>query len=364
MNKAINSQHQFIEIAGRKIGPDHPCFIVAEISANHHGNLDEAVELIKAATEAGADAVKLQTYTPDTMTLDSDKKWFLVGGENNPDIWKGITLYDLYKTAYTPWEWQPKLKKTADNLGLILFSTSFDITAVDFLEKMKVPCYKISSYESRDIPLLKKVAKTKKPVIISTGYDTFEEIKFSVKTLRDNGAGDVAVLHCVTSYAQEPKAQEMNLATIENIRRKLKVVAGFSDNNAGIEIPIIAAIHGASIIEKHFILRRKDGGPDAGFSIEPQELREMVTRIRFAEKTLGKVHYGPSNKTERYNRRYQRSIFVSEDIKKGERLTKKNIRIIRPGEGLAPKYWDDVLGKIAIKDIEAGTPLSWDLIKK
>lgn len=362
MVKKVN--HSFIKIAERKIGQDYPCFIVAEISANHHQKFAEAVELIEAAAKSGADAVKLQTYTPDTMTLDSDKKWFLVGGENNPDIWKGQTLYQLYKTAYTPWDWQPKLKKVADSVGIILFSTPFDETAVDFLEKMEVPCYKVSSYESRDIPLLKKVARTKKPVIISTGYDTFEEIKFSVKTLRDNGAGGVAVLHCVTSYAQKSKAQEMNLATIKDIRRKLKVVAGFSDNNAGIEIPIIAAISEASIIEKHFILRRKDGGPDAGFSIEPQELREMVTRIRFAEKTLGKVHYGPSNETERYNRRYQRSIFVSESIKKGERLTKKNIRIIRPGEGLTPKYWGDVLGKTAIKDIEAGTPLSWDLIQK
>lgn len=352
-----------IRIKNRVIGEGNPCFVVAELSGNHHQKFDEAVKLIKAAANAGADAIKLQTYTPDTMTIESNKKWFIVGGKDNPDSWKSKTLYDLYKTAYTPWEWQPKLKKIAEELGLILFSTPFDETAVDFLEKMDVPCYKVASYEATDIPLLEKVAKTGKPVIISVGYANLSEIKEAIATLRKNGTRELAVLHCTTGYSDNPKSEDMNLRTILDIRERFHVVSGFSDNNAGIEIPVMAVAAGAAIVEKHFILKRSSGGPDASFSIEPDELKKMVEAIGGVEKSLGKVHYGPVNQLEKYNRRWRRSIFASSDIKKGEEFTKKNIRVIRPHNGLRPKYLKEVLGKKATKNITKGTPLSWGLVK-
>ncbi|MDO8564871.1 MAG: pseudaminic acid synthase, partial [bacterium] len=323
-------------IQGRKIGPKEPCFIVAEISGNHHQNYDEAVALVKAAKEAGADAVKLQTYTPDTITLNSDREWFRVDGEENPEGWKGQTLYQLYEKAYTPWDWQPKLKKLADELGIILFSSPFDETAVDFLENMQVPCYKIASYEATDFVLLRKVAQTKKPVILSIGYASLEEVQFALDTLRKYGATDIALLHCVTGYAAEPKEEDMHLSTIADIQKRFGVVAGFSDNNAGIEIPLSAVRAGASIIEKHLILDRSLGGPDARFSLLPAEFREMVQSIRAMEsgatniavpkQTLGTPHYGPMNALETYNKRWRRSLFSGKDIKKGELFTKENVR--------------------------------------
>ncbi len=361
-----------MKIGDRKIGHGHPCFIVAELSGNHHQKYEEAAALVKAAKEAGADAVKLQTYTPDTITLNSDKKWFRVGGDDNPENWKGKTLYELYQTAYTPWEWQPKLKKLADELGILLFSTPFDETAVDFLEEMNVPCYKIASYEATDFVLLRKVAQTKKPVILSVGYASQDEVKFAVDTLRANGSGDIAVLHCVTGYSAEPKLEDMHLTNIRDLRDRFGVVSGFSDNNAGIEIPLMAAAAGASIIEKHLILDRQSGGPDAQFSLEPQELKELVKKIRTLESgkekatvsdvALGKVHYGPINKLEEYNKRWRRSLFAGKDIKKGELFTKENVRDVRPAFGLETRYYDQVIGKRAVKDIEFADPLSWDLI--
>lgn len=369
-----------IKIGNKKIGDNHPCFIVAELSGNHHQKFDEAVALIKAAAEAGADAVKLQIYTPDTMTIDSDKEWFVVGGEDNPDVWKGKTLYQLYQEAYTPWEWQPKLKEIAENLGLILFSTPFDETAVDFLEKMNAPCYKVASYEATDIPLLKRIAKTGKPVIISVGLAVLNEVELAVETLRKNGARDIAVLHCVTTYSESPEFGDMNLNTIIDIRERFGVVSGFSENNGEIDVSVTAATLGASIIEKHFIFRRSDGGPDANFSIEPAEFKQMATLIRRAEKEgaeavlrdlvskkdveriMGKVHYGPANEGERYNKRFRRSLFVVKDMKKGESFTYENLRVIRPEVGLSPKHLDEVLGKEASKDIERASPLSWDLV--
>lgn len=352
-----------ISIQGRKIGADYPTFIVAELSGNHHQRYEEAEKLIRKAHKAGADAVKLQTYTPDTLTIDSNKLWFLVNSSDTPSEWNKKKLYDLYKTAYTPWEWQPKLKKLADKLGIILFSTPFDETAIDFLEEMDVPCYKIASYEANHIPLLKKVAKTRKPVILSVGFASLFDIELALKTLRENGTKQIAVLHCVTSYSDKPDLDDINLATIVDIRQRFGVVSGFSDNNGGIDIPIVAATLGASIIEKHFILDRSLGGPDARFSIEPHELKELVKRIRFAEQVIGKVRYGPANAAEKYNgRRFSQSVFVVKAIKKGERLTSENIRCIRPGDGLAPKYFESVIGKAAARDIEAGTPLSWKYI--
>lgn len=351
-----------ITIGGRVIGPEHPCFIIAEVSGNHRQKYDEAVEIIKAAAEAGVDAVKLQTYTPDTITIDSDKKWFYLQGKDTPELWKKTNLYGLYQTAYTPWEWQPKLKKVAEDLGIMLFSTPFDETAVDFLEKMEVPCYKVASYEATHIPLLKKIASTGKPVIISVGFASLPEVEEAVAALRENGTKELAVLHCVTAYSGDPDPAAMNLGTIADIAERFGVVAGFSDNNAGIEAPIMAAALGASIIEKHVTLRRDAGGPDARFSLEPEELKQMVQTIRHMEATRGKVHYGPVTETEERFRNNRRSIFVVKDIKKGEKFTPKNIRVIRPAFGLPPKFYESTLGKKASTDIERGTPLADDLI--
>ena len=365
---------RYIHIDKRHIGLGHPCFIVAELSGNHHQRYEEAVALVQAAKEAGADAVKLQTYTPDTITLNSDRKWFRVGGKSNPKNWKGKTLYELYKKAYTPWEWQPKLKKLADTLGITLFSSPFDETAVDFLEKVRVPCYKIASYEATDFVLLRRVARTKKPVIMSIGYASLAEIRFAVETLRKYGTTELALLHCVTGYAAHPKLKEMHLSTIVDIARRFGVVSGFSDNNAGMEIPVLAAQAGASIIEKHLVLRRDGGGVDAQFSLEPSEFREMVDRIRKAEQegkgkrlsqtVLGKAHYGPLNALERYNTRWRRSLFAGKNIKNGELFTKENVRDVRPAFGLPTKEYDTVIGKRAKRDIAFATPLSWNLIEE
>lgn len=351
-----------MRIGARKVGAGQPAFIVAELSGNHHQSYDEAAELIRAAARAGADAVKLQTYTPDTMTLDSDRPWFVVGGGDNPDSWKGKTLYQLYREAYTPWEWQPKLKRLAESLGLILFSTPFDETAVDFLEKMEVPCYKIASYEATHIPLLRRVAATGKPVLLSIGFADPKEVESALQTLRSGGAGKIALLHCVTSYAGEPRPEDMHLATLRDIERRFGVVAGFSDNTGGIEMPLAAVLSGASILEKHFILRRSKGGHDARFSIEPQELAALVRAIRRAEKALGQPHYGPANEAETYNKRFRRSLFAVQDIRRGERLTRENVRVIRPADGLPPRLLERVLGKSAARDIPRGTPLSLSLI--
>ena len=361
-----------MKIGTKSVGSGHPCFIVAELSGNHLQVYENAVALVKAAKAAGADAVKLQTYTADTITLNSNKEWFIVGGEDNPDLWKNRTLYDLYTKGNTPWDWQPKLKKLADELGIILFSTPFDESAVDFLEEMDVSCYKIAAYEATDFLLLKKIAQTGKPVIISFGYSSEEEVQFALDTLRNNGAKDIVALHCVTGYSDQPKLGDVHLRNIKDLRDRFGVISGFSDNNAGIEIPLMAVAAGASVIEKHFILDRKMGGPDARFSIEPQELKELVARTRalesgkenisVPESALGKVHYGPQNELEKYNLRWRRSLFAGKDIKKGELFTKENVRDVRPAFGLETKYYDKVIGRRAAKDIEFATPLSWELI--
>lgn len=360
------------KIGNRMVGDGHPCFIVAELSGNHHQNYDEAVALVKAAKEAGADAVKLQTYTADTITLNSDKEWFIVKGEDNPDLWKNRTLYDLYLKGNTPWDWQPKLKKLADELGILLFSSVFDETSVDFLEKIDVPCYKISAYESTDLLILRKVAQTGKPVIISFGYSSEEEVGWALDVLKANGAKDIVAFHCVTGYSDQPKPEDMHLKNIGDLRSRFGVAAGFSDNNAGIDIPGMAAAAGAKVIEKHFILARSSGGPDARFSIEPEELKKMILQIRALESgkekisvpevALGEVHYGPTNAIEEYNKRWRRSLFAGKDIKKGEKFSKENVRDVRPAFGLETKYFDEITGRRATKDIPFAAPLSWDLI--
>lgn len=357
-------KYSSIKIGSKKIGLGHPCFIVAELSGNHHQKFGEAVELIKAAAKVGADAVKLQTYTPDTITLNSNKKWFRVGGKDNPVSWKNKTLYQLYTKAYTPWQWQPKLKKIAEDMGLIFFSTPFDESAVDFLEKLSVPCYKVSSYDIVNIPLLAKIAKTKKPVIVSIGFASIGEIKGTIKTLGANGSKYIALLHCVTAYSKNPKLAEMNLRTISDISRRFGVVAGFSDNNAGNEIPVLATIAGAAIVEKHLILKRSSGGPDAKFSIEPDEFKRMTLSIRKSEEALGKVNYGPASPAEEYNKHFRPSIWITKNIKKGEKFRKENIRCVRPGNGLSPKYYEKILGLRAKVDIEASTPMLWNLVEK
>lgn len=353
MKKGNNST---FKIGKQEIGEEKPVFIITEISGNHNQNFARAKKLVKTACECGVNAIKLQTYTPDTMTINCSNKYFQV--KVNP-AWKGKTLYKLYEEAYTPWEWQPELKKIANSYGLPLFSTPFDETAVDFLEKMKVPAYKIASFEVVDIELLKKVASTKKPVIISRGMASLNELKLAVSTLKKYGAPAIAVLHCVSSYPA--KLEEMNLATIPDIKKKFGVTVGLSDHTLGISVAVTSVGLGARLIEKHFTLKRSDGGPDAAFSLEPQELRDLVKSVRKVEKMIGKVQYG-SGKRESRNIVFRRSLFAVEDVKKGERFTRENIRCIRPGYGLAPKLLPQILKNKAKKDIKRGTPLNKDLI--
>jgi pseudaminic acid synthase len=345
----------YFKIGEREIGSGRPVFIVAEMSANHNQDFERAKKIVKTACECGVDAIKLQTYNPDTLTIDCSNKWFQV--KVNP--WKGKTLYELYKRAYTPWEWQPELKKISESYGVILFSTAYDETSVDFLEKMAVPAYKIASFEIIDIELLKKVAQTKKPVIISRGMASLEELELAISTLRENGASEIAVLHCVSSYPAKP--EEMNLVTIGDIKKRFGVVAGLSDHTLGTSVAVASVALGTSIIEKHFTLRGADGGPDAAFSITPEELKELVKSVREAEKAIGKVQYS-SGKRESENIVFRRSLFVVKDIKRGEKLTRENVRSIRPGYGLPPLSMSEVLEKRAKKDIKRGTPLSWDLV--
>src|SRR3989338_3129017 len=357
-------------VGKNKIGKGQPVFVIAELSGNHLQDYARAEKLVRAAAEAGADAVKLQTYTASTMTLNSDKEWFRVGGKDNPKAWQGQTLYQLYQKANTPWEWHPKLQKLAQDLGIVFFSTPFDATAVDFLEKLNVPCYKIASYEATDIPLLKKVARTGKPVIMSVGFASLDEIELAVKTLRENGSENIALLHCLTSYGSTPDLASANLSTINDLETHFGVNAGFSDNNAGIDLPVKAVMAGAMIVEKHLILSRLDGGPDAQFSLEPEELKQMVQKIREvqgqilenSDEAWGKVHYGPANEKEEYNKRFRRSIFASRSIKKGEKFTSENIRVIRPSFGLEPKYYEGTLGRYAAQDIEIATPLTKEMV--
>lgn len=348
----------------RMIGNGYPCFIVAEMSGNHNHDYDKAVEIVQAAAAAGADAIKLQTYTPDTITIDCDSPVFIVDNKDNPDIWKGENLYSLYKTAYTPWEWQPKLQKVAEDAGIVLFSTPFDPTSVNFLENMNVPMYKIASYEATDLVVLRAVAKTGKPVIMSVGFATKEEVAWAIQTLRDNGAGDIIVLHCVTGYAGDPDLHAMNLRTMRDIQDTFDVTIGFSDNNAGTIVPVTAVAMGATVIEKHFMMDRKEGGPDARFSVEPNEFEKMVQDIRTTEHIMGTVTYGCQSEQEEQNTFFRRSLFVVEDMKKGDVFTEKNMRSIRPSVGMETKYYDEVLGSKATVDIARGTPLHSDLIQK
>lgn len=343
-----------MKIKGREIGEGQPVYIIAEMSANHNGDYAQAVALIHAAKDAGADAVKLQTYTADTLTIDSDAQYFRVDGGT---LWDGRTLYELYGEAYTPWEWQPRLKAVAEEIGLHLFSSPFDATAVDFLETMNVPAYKIASFELVDIPLIQRVARTGKPLILSTGMATLAEIEDAVGAAREAGATQVALLKCNSAYPAPPEG--MNLRTIPDLAARFGVPVGLSDHTLDLAVPITAVALGACIIEKHFTLSRDVPGPDSAFSLEPSEFRAMVDAIRTAEKALGTVQYGVSAEEEK-SVVFRRSLFVVEDVRAGETFTEKNVRSIRPGDGLPPKHLPDVLGKYAKTDISRGTPLSWD----
>jgi N-acetylneuraminate synthase len=348
--------NSYLEINGRTIGLGRDVYIIAELSANHNQDFDQAVRLIHAAKEAGADAVKLQTYTADTLTIPSTNEYFRVSGGT---LWDGRTLHDLYTEAYTPWEWQPKLKIIANDIGLDLFSTPFDDTAVNFLEEMNVLAYKIASFELVDLPLIQRVAKTGKPMIISTGMATLAEIDEAVRAAREAGATQIALLKCNSAYPAPP--EEMNLRTIPHLAEAFGVITGLSDHTLEIAVPAAAVALGACLIEKHFTLSRNVPGPDNAFSLEPHEFKAMVATVRAVEKALGQVSYQVT-KSEMTSRTFRRSLFVVKDMNAGEIFSKENVRSIRPGYGLHPRYLDEVMGRFAGQDIKQGTPLNWRLI--
>lgn len=330
-------------------------YIIAEISANHNGSVERAEAIVRAAADAGADAVKLQTYTADTMTIPCDNEFFRIKGT----LWEGKTLHALYQEAYTPWEWQPRLKALANDLGMDCFSTPFDATAVDFLEEMNVPCHKVASFEVVDIPLLKKIASTGKPVIMSTGMASLAEIDEAVTTLRENGTKELALLKCTSAYPAPP--EEANLRTIPHLALAFNCVAGLSDHTLGSAVAVGAVSVGARIIEKHFTLARADGGPDSAFSMEPDEFKQMVQDIRTVEKALGSVCYDLTPK-QKESKVFRRSLFVVKDMEAGEAFTAENVRSIRPGYGLPPKMLDEVLGRTATRHLAKGTPLTMEVI--
>lgn len=344
-----------ITIGNRRIGSGQRTYIIAEMSANHGQSFEKALALVEAASSAGADAIKLQTYTADTLTLDCNNDHFQIKGT----IWNGQSLHQLYSEACTPWEWQPKLKMAAENLGLHCFSSPFDATAVEFLETMNSPAYKIASFELVDLELIRQVARTGKPVLISTGMASLGEIAEAVSAFRGAGGRELALFKCTSAYPSPP--EEMNLRTIPHLADAFDVPVGLSDHTLGIAVPTAAVAVGACMVEKHFTLSRADGGPDAPFSLEPAELKEMVSAIRTAEKALGGVDYTVSRKEEA-SRVFRRSLFATHDIPAGGELTSENVRSVRPGCGLPPKYLSAVLGRHARSDIPRGTPLSWDLL--
>lgn len=344
-----------MKIGNREIGNGHPTYIIAEMSANHAGDIERAKEIIHAAKEAGADCIKIQTYTPDTITIDCDLPYFHI----SDGTWSGENLYQLYQKAFTPWEWQRELKEEADKLQIDFFSSPFDNTAVDFLEEIGVEFYKIASFELVDIPLIEYVASKKKPIIMSTGMATLAEIDEAVAAVRRQGNGDLALLRCASAYPAI--TDEMNLRTMQNMKETFGVPVGLSDHSMGAVGAVTAVALGASIIEKHFCLDRAIENPDSSFSMNPSEFKQMVKDVRQAEMAIGCVKYGPTRQ-EMGNLQFRRSIFCVKDIKKGEKITRDNVRIIRPGYGLVPKYYNEIMGQKALQDIRRGTPLQFDMI--
>ena len=337
--------------------PNKP-FIIAEMSGNHNQSIDRALAIIDAAAKAGVDAVKIQTYTADTMTLDINEREFFIADKNS--LWKGESLYSLYQKAYTPWEWHEAIFKRCEEWGIIGFSTPFDFTAVDFLEELHVPCYKIASFENVDLPLIKKVAKTGKPIIASTGMTTVAEIDDLVTTARNNGCSDLTLLKCTSSYPATPEGT--NLMTIPHMKELFHCRVGLSDHTLGIGAAVASIALGGTVIEKHFTLSRAEGGVDSAFSLEPDEMALLVRECNTAWQALGHISYEVAEQ-EKKSLQFRRSLYIVEDLKKGDILTEKNVRSIRPGLGLSPKYYDVVLGKRVKCDVKRGTGLSWDLIE-
>lgn len=346
-----------MKVGNFQINSTSPCFIIAELSANHNGSLDVAIETIRAAKRSGADAIKLQTYTPDTMTIDHNNSHFQI---NEGTLWDGKTLYELYGEAYTPWEWHETLFKVAEEEGLICFSSPFDQSAVDFLEKFDVPAYKIASFEIQDIPLIEYAASKMKPIIISTGIANLDDIQLAVDTCKNKGNEEIILLKCTSSY---PAPLDLaNLITIKDLKKRFGVEVGFSDHTYGFLAPAIATTLGAKVIEKHFILKKSIGGPDADFSLDEKEFKLMVDAVRDTEKLMGDVNYDVSKKVEK-NRKFARSLFIVEDVEEGEILTKKNVRSIRPGYGLHPKHYKEVLGKKFNNSFSKGEPLNFSMFR-
>ncbi len=345
-----------IHIGNREIGQGLPVYVIAEMSANHGRDFDRATQVIMAAKEAGADAIKLQTYTPDTMTIDCRGGHFTVQGT----AWNGRNLYELYGEAHTPWEWQPKLQQIAHDIGLDFFSTPFDASAVTFLQDMNVPVFKVASFEIIDIPLLRLIARTGKPVILSTGMATIAEIEEALATLSANGCHDVVLLKCTSAYPAQP--EEMHLRTITDLQRRFGAPVGLSDHTLDVAIPAAAVALGACVIEKHLTRDRREGGPDSHFSLEPEEFRRMVDAVRVVERAVGEVRYGVKGNEDKQVM-FRRSVFVVADIAAGETFTPENVRVIRPGHGMHPRDYDEVLGRVAEVDIKRGTPLQWVMVQ-
>ncbi len=344
-----------ITIAGRAIGAEHPPFVIAEMSANHNGDLDRAFEIMAAAKDAGAHALKIQTYTADGITIDHDGPGFRIEG----GLWDGRTLHDLYDQAHTPWDWHPALFDKGRELGLMVFSSPFDFAAVDLLESLDAPAYKIASFELVDLPLIRRCAATGKPLIMSTGMADLEDIALAIKAARDAGASEIALLHCTSGYPTPP--EDADLRTIPHLADAFGLVTGLSDHTPGIGTAVAATALGSALIEKHFTLDRDDGGPDAAFSLEPAELAALCADVDIAWRALGRIRYDKSD-SEKGNVQFRRSLYIVTDLAEGDILTADNLRSIRPGFGLAPRYWDLLLGKRVNRAVSRGTPMTWELI--
>lgn len=346
-----------IKISDHSVGREHPPFIIAEMSGNHNQSLDRALRIVEAAAMSGAHAIKLQTYTPDTMTIDLDEREFHISDAGS--LWKGTSLYKLYEKAYTPWEWHEPVFNRARELGIIPFSTPFDITAVDFLEKLDAPCYKVASFENTDLQLIRRIASTGKPMIISTGMATVAELDETVRSARESGCENLILLKCTSTYPASP--ENTNILTIPHMRDLFDCEIGLSDHTLGIGVAVAGVAMGATVIEKHFTLNRSEGGVDSAFSIEPSEMEQLVQETKRAWLSLGRVSYGPTE-AEKKSIQFRRSLYIVKDMKAGDVLTRENVRAIRPGSGLPVKYMDIIIGKKVSCSVRKGSPLAWDLI--